>query len=55
MEFGLMFAAYLAGLVVVFTRVLNHALNDRFAELEKRVKRLEKKVKGGKDERTPRV
>jgi hypothetical protein len=41
---GLMFAAYLTGLVVSLTRVLNHALNNQFAELEKRVKILEKKA-----------
>lgn len=52
---GLMFGAYLIGLVVSLTRLLNHALNDQFEKLEKRVEKLEKEVKGGKDERTPRV
>lgn len=52
---GLMFGAYLIGLVVSLTSVLNHALNDQFEKLEKRVKKLEEQAKGGKDERTPRV
>lgn len=38
---GLMFAAYLTGLVISLTRVLNHALNDQFEKLDKRVKKLE--------------
>lgn len=45
MIIGLMFGAYLIGLVVTLTRVLTHALNDQFEKLEKRVKKLEKKVK----------
>lgn len=52
---GLEFGAYLIGLAIAFTRVLNHALNDQFEKLEKRVKKLEKQAKGGKNERTPRV
>ena len=42
---GLMFGAYLIGLVVSLTRILNHALNDQFGKLDKRVKKLEKQVK----------
>lgn len=38
MILGLMFGAYLISLVVSLTRMLNHALNDQFEKLKKRVK-----------------
>lgn len=58
MELGIFFGAYLILCLVVFIADLikmDSAIAKNYEKLEKRVKKLEKKSKGGKDERTPRV